>query len=274
MKKIIIPVLCAALALGSAALSACSGNSSSKKENSADNSSAVEATTEPITAAPATDATSGNIIKETDLTKFFAVDPSGDSFAGKWKITDGEGSQLQSFVYEFDGAGNAYLMVGTMGYIGTYALQTNEGKDVFFTQLMFGLNGYYTYKFADDKTSVVLTNIKDNTTSTLTRVDSYTPVPDSDDSPVIDEALLGAWKDDTGEILYFDKSGIFLDEQLNVTFTFYNYSTEDGKITQTYSMTEEITETATYKIEGDTLTYNDYEYQRISADELTKKTEV
>ena len=70
------------------------------------------------------------------------------------------------------------------------------------------------------------------------------------------------------EYLYFDKSGVFLEYQKDFSFTCYNYSAQDGKIRQTYSMTEEKTESVPYKLEGDTLNYNGFEYKKASANEL------
>lgn len=253
--------ICATLAICAVlALSSCG-------EKSGGTSSATQADTTEATTIEQTTAAE-EMKKETDLTALHAVKKDGDAFAGMWQITDGTGSQLESFVYEFDGDGNAYMMIGTMGYTGTYGLKTTDGKETFTTQLMFGLNGTYTYKFSDDKNSVVLTNTEDKTTSTLERVNDFSPVPEPVEDPQIDEALLGAWSDDTGAYLYFGKDGLMYFSQADISFSFYTYSAGDGKITQTYSMKEETEETATYSVSGDTLTYNKYEYQRISADKL------
>ena len=97
---------------------------------------------------------------------------------------------------------------------------------------------------------------------------SFTFIPRAEPDSEIDPALLGAWKDDTGAYLYFGKDGVMYSNQLGVNFSFYTYSAQDGKITQTYTMKEETTETATYKLNDDKLVYNNFEYQRISADEL------
>ena len=99
-------------------------------------------------------------------------------------------------------------------------------------------------------------------------MENYNSIPEAEKNPVIDEKLLGAWKDDTGAYLYFDKNGIMYANQVGVNFSFYTYSAKDGKITQTYTMKEKTTEEATYSFDGETLLYNNYEYQRISADEL------
>ena len=262
IRSLFIKSACAALAVCAVfSLSACGENGGGSK------SSATEAATAEATTAPQTTAAE-EIKKETDLTSLHAVNKDGDDFAGYWKITEGTGSQLENFVYEFDGDGKAYLIIGTMGYIGTYGLKANNGQKTFTTQLMFGLDGTYTYKFSDDKNSVVLTNTEDKTTSTLERVDDFSPVPEPVEEVQIDEALLGAWKDDTGAYLYFGKDGLMYYAQADISFSFYTYSADDGEIKQTYTMKEENEETATYSVSGDTLTYNNYEYQPVSADKL------
>lgn len=263
IKNLFVKSACAALALCAAiSFSAC-GESGKNSESS---STAAETTAE-ASAAPQTTAAE-EIKKEADLTALHSVNKDGDAFAGYWKITEGTGSKLENFVYEFDGNGKAYMMIGTMGYIGTYGLKTTDGKKTFTTQLMFGLNGSYTYKFSDDNNSVVLTNTKDKSTSTLEHIENYNPVPEAVEAPETDKALLGAWKDDTGAYLYFGADGVMYYAQADVSFSFYTYSAKDGKIDQTYKMKEDTEETASYSISGDTLTYNNYEYQRISADKL------
>ena len=264
MKRMFLKMICAALALCSVLAFASCGDGKS---------SATETTTAPATTAvPSITApqqtTSGDVKKETDLSKLHGMAEKGDLFSGSWKITEGAGSKLESFVFQFDGDGNAYLMVDTMGFIGTYAIKAENNQDLFITQLMFGLNGKYTYQFSKDKSSVVLTNIKDKTTSTLVKTDSYSCIPAAEDSPSIDEKLLGAWADGNGGYLYFDKKGIMYETQKGLTFTFYNYNAKDGTVTATYKMKTETTETAKYSVKDDTLTYKDYEYKRVSADEL------
>ena len=260
MKKFTIKLACAALAAVSAfSLCACNNGGDQQKETTAP--TAAETTAEPTTAPKA-------FVKETDLKKLHPVNAQGDRFAGTWQITDGTGSQLESFYYEFNGSGTAYMMVGTMGFCGTYGIKAENGQDLFITQLMFGLNGKYTYEFSKDRNTVVLTNIEDKTTSTIEKTDSYSPVPDAPENPEIDEAILGAWADERGNYLYFGKDGVMYDMQGGVTFYFYTYSAANGKISQTYSMVEDVEETSTYKLEGETLTYNNIEYKPVSADEL------
>lgn len=160
------------------------------------------------------------------------------------------------------------MLIGTMGYRGGYEIKDKNGKSVFSSQMTFGLDGDFTYEFNKERTSVVLTSTADNSKTTMVRVENYNSIPEAEKNPVIDEKLLGAWKDDTGAYLYFDKNGIMYANQVGVNFSFYNYSAKDGKITQTYTMKEKTTEEATYSFDGEKLLYNNYEYQRISADEL------
>ena len=254
MKRIITKCICAVLALIAVlSLAACGDKSSSDSKSSAQSSDASSAS--PVS-------------NGTELSKLHQLSSPGDIFTGYWKITEGTGSNLKSFVYCFDGEKKAYLMVGTMGYFGTYDLTVKDGKDLFVTQLVFGLDGEYTYKFSDDNKSVVLTNIADNSTSTLQKLDSFTSIPAAPENPQIDEAILGAWLDDTGAYLYFGKDGIMYSAQNNINFTFYTYSAADGKIFAVSSMTEEIEDSFTYEVKGSTLVFNRYEYKKISTDEL------
>lgn len=266
MKRFSIRLLCAALAVLSAfGMTACNDKEESKPKASAAETTA--SATEVPTAAATTSAPDLPYTDTLDMRKIFAVKNENEPFAGTWQITDGVGSELEHFAYCFDGDGNAYLMVGTMGFIGTYTDQY-EGKDVFLCQLMYGINGTYTYQFADDNSSVVLTDTENNKTTTLTKTESFNPIPAAKEGFETDAALLGAWADGNGGYLYFDKNGVLLDCQKGFSFTFYAYSAKDGSLEQTYAMTDETTETATYKVEGDTLTYNNYEYKKVSANEL------
>lgn len=260
MKRILLQTACVILSLLTLfSLAACGSGSSKSSESE---TTAAPQTTEPgTTAAP-------ELVKETDLSKLHQPADSKDLFAGFWKITEGTGSQLSSFVYSFDGNGKAFMLIGTMGYFGTYTLEQKDGKDVFTCLMMFGKD-YLTYKFSKDKNTVTLTSTTDSSTTTMERTEAYNSVPDAPESPVIDNELLGAWKDETGAYLYFDKSGIMYTNQLGVNFSFYTYSAENGKITQTFTMKEETTETATYKIENSVLNYNGYDYVKCSADELS-----
>ena len=260
MKRILLQTACVILSLITLfSLAACGSDSSKSSEPE---TTAAPQTTEPgTTAAP-------ELVKETDLTKLHQPANNKDLFAGFWKITEGTGSQLSSFVYSFDGNGKAFMLIGTMGYFGTYTVEQKDGKDVFACLMMFGKD-YLTYEFSKDKNTVTLTSTTDNSATTMERTEAYNSIPDAPDAPVIDNELLGAWKDETGAYLYFDKSGIMYTNQLGVNFSFYTYSAENGKITQTYTMKDETTETAAYKIENDVLNYNGYEYERCSADELS-----
>ena len=250
MRRTLISILCAVMAFGSAAaLSAC--GSTSKTESSS-SSSSVPKTTEKA---------------EFNMANLFSVQYADADFAGYWKISDGKGSQLDSFVFEYDGKETAYMLAGTMGYFAKYSIKSEGGKNYFTTQ-MFGLDGTYSYTISGDKKTITLTDTSDNSTSTLTKIDSYNSIPKTDGTEKIDDALLGAWQDDTGEILYFDKSGVMLDLQKNISFTFYRCSAEKGNLTQTYLIKSETTDTATYSVKGDTLTYNNYDYKRISENDI------
>ena len=261
MKRLFLKLTCTVTAIIIAAsLTACSGDSSSNKE--------------PVTTAAQTMATEPqttsvkDLKKETDLTKLYKPDTKKDRFAGYWKITEGTGSQLKSFIFCFDGSGRSFMLIGTMGYRGGYEIKEKDGKSIFSSQMTFGLDGDFTYEFSKDDSSVVLTNTADSSKSTMVRTESYNSIPKAEKNPVIDEKLLGAWKDDTGAYLYFGKDGIMYSAQKNINFTFYTYSAADGKIKAVSAMTEPIEDEFTYKLDDNTLVFNRYNYKKISADEL------
>lgn len=199
---------------------------------------------------------------------------NGNEFAGAWKIIDGEGSQYESFVYLFDGIKEASIIIDNQGYIGTYEMKTEKdkksGKNVktMYSQLMFGINGSYTYKFSDDKSSVELTNIENNVKTVMQRLVSFDFIPFPEKNPRIDKKILGAWKSDNGMYLYFDENGIMYENEFDAIFTYATYKADDTVVTSKYKMGEEITNSYKYKIDGDKLTYNDYEYKKISVEEL------
>lgn len=255
-RKFLFKLVCVALAVAMVVLlCACSDCQSEKV------SGKTEDTTAEQTTAP-------SAVTEVDLTALHNVKSTDSKFSGYWQITDGTGSQLEHFVFMFDGKGKAYLLVGTMGYIGTYSETTEEGESIFKTQLVFGLDGSYTYTFSDDNKTVELVNKEDNSATTMKKLDSFSSVPTPSGNEKTEETMLGAWCDDTGEYLYFGENGIFYDCQKDFSFTFYTYSASNGKISMKYTMTEEYSDSAEYEINGDVLTYNHIDYKRIATDEL------
>lgn len=260
MKNTIIKILCAVLALSSAAVFSGCG----EEDDLVAATAAVETTTED---------SKMNFSEQADLSKLYEIDYEGDELAGAWQITDGEGAKYKSFVYMFDGKGKAYLVIGTTGYVENYSLDSvadESGKltKALTAQLMFGINGIYTTDFSEDKSTVVLTNAEDKTTTTLTRLASYSFIPIPDPEPVVDESLLGAWKDDNGEYFYFDKSGIMYNSINGLSFSFSKYSAKDGKITSVTTTTQDDTTETAYSVSGDTLTYDGFKYSKIPSDEL------
>lgn len=228
------------------------------KNSSSDTADTTAVATEPMTTEPS---------KLTDINKLHSYDAeNGDLFAGAWNITDGAGSKLESFVYLFNGSGKADLITDTTGYCGTYALDT-EAK-TFKCQLMFGINGSYTYSKDDDNT-IVLTNTESKETTTLTKLASFDIVPIPDENPVIDKDLVGAWAADDGEYYYFDSNGIMYQNQYGTMYVYSKYSAEDGVITSEYRVgANESKDKLEYSVNGDELTLNNFEYKRITADKL------
>ena len=257
--KLFIKILCAVLVISSIAVFAGCGEDDSQSESSSSN---VEKSDDSKVA----------VSDQADLSKLHAINYEGDDFAGAWQIVDGEGSQFKSFVYVFDGNQKVYLVIGTTGYIENYGVENKPDANgnvvsTVTAQLMFGINGTYTYEFSDDKNELTLTNIKSNKTTKLKKLAtfSYIPIPDPD--PVIDKNLLGAWKDKSGESYYFDKSGIMY-ESYGVSFYFAKYSADEGKITYTFTSNKEETKTIKYSVKDNTLTIDGSPFEKIPASEL------
>lgn len=234
-----------------------------KDPSSATEQTTIPATTLAQTTAPSTAAQAPE--KTIELSALTPIRENGDDFAGTWKITDGVGDQYENFVYQFDGNGVARLIVGTMGYLQKYQLDTDS--KTFTAQLMFGINGAYTYETAADKATITLKNKKSGDTTTLTRLDGYTCIPAGEKGDT-DEKLLGAWQDEAGGYLYFDQSGVMYELQKGMTFTFYTYSAKDGVISGSYDMDGKQEINYKYTVSEDALTYNDYKYTRCSATDI------
>lgn len=249
------------IAVTASAFSGCGDNSSSSSEN--------QNTTAETTVVETTQASTSNGNSENTNTNlpFPKYAEDGDDFTGAWKITEGEGSQYSSFIFSFNGEGRAAMVIDNAGYFGKYEIEVKNGKNTFTTQMIFGLNGEYTYKLSDDKKTITLTKNEDNSTTTMQKLESFNCVPNVENT-VIDEELLGAWKSEDEEIFYFDESGIMYHNQYNTMFNYAAYSAEDSKITATYSMGGEMTDEYEYSLEGNTLRLNGYEYERISLSEV------
>ena len=252
MKKILTLILASAIASSScAALASCSNNKDEKKES-------VQNTTveETVNKAEEDKATSDEAEdSEVDLMMLHGVssEPEND-FTGSWQIVDGEGSQYKSFVYMFDGTTNSVLMTGSVGQIAVYSVKdetddSGNTQTYFTSQMMFGINGKYTFEFSQDKQKVVLTNTEDKKT---------------------DEKLLGAWRSDDGEMLYFNKSGIMYDVIPNINFYFATYNADGKNVAWEYSYKESKPESnkTEYSVNGNTLTFENVKYEKISASEL------
>ena len=113
-----------------------------------------------------------------------------------------------------------------------------------------------------------MTNIANKQTTTIEKLDSYSSIPAPPKDFETDEKLLGAWADDNGGYLYFGKDGIMYNCQKNIAFTFYTYTASGGKLHANYSMDKENEEDDTYSFKDGKLIFNDYAYNRISAENL------
>lgn len=254
MKKLISSFLAiSSIAVILFSASGCDNDSSSGSE---ENTTAAAATVEATTAAT----------EENVLESLHSYKENADDFAGAWKISEGSGSQFESFVYLFDGNGKANLVMGTTGYISTYSASKTDKQLT--CQLMYGINGIYDYEKENDDT-IVLTNTSSEETTTLTKIDNFSVLPTAQENPIIDDKLVGAWKSDNGEYFYFDKNGIMYQNQFSMAYTYYTYSAADGKINAVSDMGsgEQNTEYE-YTVDGDTLTLNGDAYTKIELSEL------
>lgn len=262
MKKIYVKIISLLLiAVTAAAFSGCgdNGSSSSEQQNTTSETS-VQTTTQASTSKSNAENTNTNL-------PFPKYAENGDDFTGAWQITEGEGSQYGSFIFSFNGEGRAAMVIDNAGYLGNYEVEVKNGKNTFTTQMIFGLNGEYTYKLSGDKKTITLTKNEDNSTTTMQKLESFNCIP-SAENVKIDEELLGAWKSEDEEYFYFDESGIMYHNQYNTIFNYAAYTAEDSKITASYSMGDEMTDDYDYSFEGDKLKLNGYEYTRISESEL------
>ncbi len=273
MKKILTIILASVISVSScAAFASCSDNKSEKKENA--QNTTVEETVNKEEEDKATKDEAED--SEVDLMMLHGVssEPTND-FTGSWQIVDGEGSQYKSFVYMFDGTTKSVLMTGSVGQIAVYSVadETDDSGNTqtyFTSQMMFGINGKYTFEFSEDKQKVVLTNTEDKKTTTLQRLATYEYIPIPEESPKIDNKLLGAWKSSDGGMLYFNNSGIMYEVIPNINFYFATYNADGKNATWEYSYKESKPETnkTEYSVDGNTLTFENVKYEKISASEL------
>lgn len=268
MKKLISLLLVCTIAASGMLLCACGNEDNKDKQKSSSQ------TADTTFAAKSTADQSENA--EVDLMKLHGIsDNIENDFAGSWQIIDGEGKQYKDFVYMFDGTTEAILMTGSVGHIAVYSVEDKTDdkgnkQTVFTAQMVFGINGKYTFKFSADKQQVVLTSLDDNKTTTMKKLASYEYIPIPDSNPKISKNLLGAWKGDDGEMMYFNESGIMYDVMTGINFYFATYSADGKKASWTYSYSNSKIkkESAEYSVKGDTLTFNGHDYKRVSPSEL------
>ncbi len=272
MKKLLTVLLAAAIAASSCiSLASCSDDKKEKKEET---STTVEATVNKEEEDQATKDEADD--SEADLMMLHGVssEPQND-FTGPWQIVDGEGSQYKSFVYMFDGTTKSVLMTGSVGQMAVYSVSdetddSGKTQTYFESKMLFGINGKYTFKFSDDKQKVVLTNTEDKKTTTLQRLATYEYIPIPSEKPKIDNKLLGAWKCDDGEMLYFNNSGIMYKVMTGINFYFATYNADGKTVNWQYSYKESKpkNEKADYSISGNTLTFDNSTYTKVSSSEL------
>lgn len=190
-----------------------------------------------------------------------------NDFAGSWTITEGEGAKYKNFVYMFNGEDRCYLMIGSVGQYANYTVDAENSKIT--AMMMFGINGTYTYEFSEDKQTVTLTDDKgEKTVLTRLAVYEYIPMPLADAET--DEKLLGAWKGENGDYLYFTDNGVMYQNSLNISFYFSNYSADGKKVHSSYAYKENKTveQDQEYSFSGETLVFDGEKYEKIKPSEL------
>ncbi|MGN0500152.1 MAG: hypothetical protein ACI4HK_03290 [Ruminococcus sp.] len=193
---------------------------------------------------------------------------TGDPFAGYWRIAEGAGSNLESFIYLFNGDGMASIIIGNMGYCGEYTVGTDEetGNETLKCQLMFGINGEYSYAAAEDGNKITITNNGED--SVLERVENPDFVTKAPENPQIDEKLVGAWDSGTGLYYYFGEDGRMYCNSYGTTFTYFTYSAKQSEVTAVYDMGGEQTDTYDYFFDGNDLVLDGMKYTQISPEKM------
>lgn len=193
---------------------------------------------------------------------------SADPFVGYWKIVDGAGSQLENFIFLFNGKGNASIIIGNMGYCSAYTISTDQqtGEETFKCQLMFGINGEYSYVVGEDGNKITITNNGED--SVLERVENPSFVPTAPENPQIDKKLVGAWDSGTGLYYYFGEDGRMYCNSYGTTFTYYTYNAKLDKVTAVYDMGGEQTDTYDYSFDGNDLVLEGMNYTQITPEKM------
>ncbi len=194
---------------------------------------------------------------------------SEDAVAGMWKIVSGSGSQYKSFVYQFDGEGEASILIGNVGYTGKYTLEKKEDELVFSSQLMYGINGTYTAELSDDGKTLSLIAEDESQSLQMQAVEEFTVVPEPKDNPKVDKAILGAWKSEAGDCYYFYENGIMYMNQFGMMYVFANYEADGSKLSSTYIMSDsETVDEYTYSVKDEVLTLDGLQYNKVHTDQL------
>ena len=154
------------------------------------------------------------------------------------------------------------------GYCGKYSVGTDEstGEETFKCQLMFGINGEYSYTVAEDGKKITITNNGED--SVLEKVDNPTFVPSAPENPQIDEKLVGAWDSGTGLYYYFGEDGRMYCNSYGTTFTYFTYNTKLNKVTAVYDMGGEQTDTYDYTFDGNDLVFDGMKYTQITPEKM------
>jgi len=263
MKKILKKFIALTLVvMAITAFSGCDNGSSSSQPETAVPTTAESNTVEPTTVDPVF------LDIKADLNSLHDYDKeNGDELAGAWQITGGSGDQFENFVYTFDGKGKAMLALGNMSYLSDYTI--DESYKTVEIRLVFGLNGQYNYEFSEDKDFVILENTEDGSTTKIEKLEDFSMIPAFEESPKVNEKLLGAWLSENGEYIYFGADGIMYQNLYDVSIIYSNYSVDDDVITSKYSMqNENMIDTYEYTVDNKVLTMNGEIYNRIPASEL------
>ncbi len=192
--------------------------------------------------------------KSSELEKYLDSFYKGDSdLYGAWRV---KGSNLITYVLRNDGL--AELAIGGEGDLAQLGI--DEKKQTITTQLVFGINGTYSYDLRKDG-SLVLSS--DDDSMTLERAADFTLVPDPPKDPETDSKLLGWWKSEDGLICFFDKNGTMYTNAISIE-TCYTYSAKNGKIKAVYDYQGDMKLDFEYSFKKDKLIFDGTEYSRFT----------
>ena len=186
------------------------------------------------------------------------------SLTGAWKSAEQDGL-YSFFVFEEDGTaflGSNQAGFSDLGYAGSYELTDEGGLKIGIT--VFGaamVDETFIYSLSGDRLSLTAS---DGQTEELTRFDyAYPNIPEAD--RLIDDALLGVWEDEEGQMSYvFDDQGTLKMTMAGLR-VIGTYKADGKEVTMTLGQDAAAqTQTFPYEIRDGVVTIGEYSLQKKS----------